>query len=37
MEYIKILLNEQLKNFSTFKNPNNFDDYYSKVLPTSII
>ncbi len=37
MEYIKILLNEQLKNFSTFKNSNNFDDYYSKVLPTSII
>ncbi len=37
MDYIKFLLNEELKNFSTFRNPNNFDNYYSKVLPTSII
>ena len=36
MEYIKILLDE-LKKFSTFTNPNNFDNYYSKVLPTNII
>jgi hypothetical protein len=25
---------EQLKNFTTLRNPNNFDDYFALVLPT---
>ena len=25
---------EEINNFTTFKNQNNFDDYYSLVLPT---
>ena len=25
---------DQLKTFTTFKNPNNFDDYFALVLPT---
>ena len=25
---------QQLKSFTTFKNPNNFDDYFALVLPT---
>ena len=25
---------EEIKNFSTFINPNNFDDYFALVLPT---
>lgn len=37
MENIQKFIHEQLKKYSTFKNPNDFDDYYSKVLPTSII
>ena len=28
---------DKIRNFSFFKNPNNFDDYYSKVLPESKI
>ena len=24
---------EQIKNFTTFKSPNNFDDYFALVLP----
>jgi hypothetical protein len=37
MENKEVIFNEELKKFSTFKNKNDFDDYYSKVLPTSII
>ena len=37
MENKEVFLNDELKKFSTFKNKNDFDDYYSKVLPTSII
>ena len=25
---------DQLKNYTAFKNPNNFDDYFALVLPT---
>jgi hypothetical protein len=25
---------EEIKNFTTFTNPNNFDDYFALVLPT---
>ena len=25
---------KEINNFTTFKNPNNFDDYFSLVLPT---
>ena len=25
---------EEINNFTIFKNPNNFDDYFSLVLPT---
>ena len=25
---------EKMKDFTTFKNPNNFDDYFALVLPT---
>jgi len=25
---------DQIKNFTTFKNPNNFDDYFALVLPS---
>ncbi len=28
-------LDEKIRKFSSFQNPNNFDDYYSKVLPQS--
>jgi hypothetical protein len=29
-----VIIFEQLKNFTTFRNPNNFDDYFALVLPT---
>ena len=29
-----LILFQQLKNFTTFTNPNNFDDYFALVLPT---
>ena len=29
-----IIIFDQIKNFTTFKNPNNFDDYFALVLPT---
>lgn len=25
---------EEIENFTTFANPNNFDDYFALVLPT---
>ena len=25
---------DEMQNFTTFKNPNNFDDYFALVLPT---
>lgn len=25
---------EEINKFTTFNNPNNFDDYFAKVLPT---
>jgi hypothetical protein len=25
---------EQIKEFTTFRNPNNFDDYFALVLPS---
>jgi hypothetical protein len=28
-----ILLFDQIKEFTTFTNPNNFDDYFALVLP----
>ena len=28
-------LDEKIRKFSSFQNPNNFDDYYTKVLPQS--